>query len=276
MTFRAILFLMFATAGLLPAGALADWQRLDADDVEIEVIGDQHRRPLTQYVVERRERLYRGYLEAHRGEEYVIQVHNRSARPVGLVIAVDGRNIISGKRSDLGSDERMYILAPYERREYRGWRTGRDQVNRFYFTDAPDSYAGRWGDYSAMGVIAVAAYAEDPGRYLDVPEYRNAKPRSVPAPDGGRIAPRHRGSTIEPGTGFGDEEWSPSRRVDFEPRHKPFARYFLKYEWPATLCDKGIGRCGRRDFRPGPSQFWWDRDGFAPYPPGDERRPLWR
>jgi hypothetical protein len=266
---------MLAIAGLAPPAAMADRQRLEADDIKIEVIGDQRDRPLPQYAVERGNRLYRGYLEARRGEEYAIRVHNRSDRLVGLVIAVDGRNIISGERSDLGSDERMYILAPHERREYRGWRTARDQVNRFYFTDAPDSYAGRWGDHSAMGVIAIAAYAEERSRILDIPKYRGADPRAAPAPDSGRIAPRHGRKSAEPGTGFGDEEWSPSRRVDFDPQSKPFARYFLKYEWRKTLCDKGVARCGPADYGRSQNRLWWDRDGFAPYPPGDERRRLW-
>jgi len=36
-------------------------------------------------------------------------------------------------------------------------RSAQDKINRFYFTDVPDSYAAAFGDESAMGVIAVAA-----------------------------------------------------------------------------------------------------------------------
>jgi len=39
-----------------------------------------------------------------------IEVKNRLNRRVGLVIAVDGRNIISGTKSWLRNNERMYIL----------------------------------------------------------------------------------------------------------------------------------------------------------------------
>jgi len=275
MTLRAFLITAITAIALAPLGAWADWQRLGAEDVEIEVVADHHRRSLPQYAVEDGRHLYRGYVEARQGEEYTLRVRNKSSRRIGLVIAVDGRNIISGNPSDLGRDERMYILGPGERGEYRGWRTSRNQVNRFYFTDAPDSYSGRWGDYSAMGVIAVAAYAEKQRhRY---PEYRNhprALPERSPTSEDGRIAPRHMPQADEPGTGFGKEEWSPSRRVEFEPRHKAFARYFLKYEWPETLCDKGMGRCYKRHAHRGP-ELHWDRDDFAPPPPGFDRNRFW-
>ncbi|NWF57037.1 MAG: hypothetical protein HXY45_19825 [Syntrophaceae bacterium] len=100
------------------------------------------------------------YAEALKGEEYTVVIRNFLPRRVRLVVAVDGRNIISGQKSWLRNNERMYILGPYETGEYRGWRTGSDRVNRFYFTDAADSYAAAFGDSSAMGVIAVAAYSE--------------------------------------------------------------------------------------------------------------------
>ena len=43
-------------------------------------------------------RTYRAYVEAVRGERYSVRVVNRSPYRLGLVIAVDGRNIISGIR----------------------------------------------------------------------------------------------------------------------------------------------------------------------------------
>ena len=58
-----------------------------------------------------------------------------------VIEVVDGRNIITGKQSWLKSDERMYILEPYAQGEFKGWRTGADRINRFYFTSAADSYA---------------------------------------------------------------------------------------------------------------------------------------
>ncbi|MDX1607184.1 MAG: hypothetical protein R3202_13415, partial [Candidatus Competibacterales bacterium] len=151
---KRILILLLGLA-LLPLSALA------RDALEVTLIADRGG-ALREYPVERRRDLYRAYVEARPGAEYGIRVRNRTNDRIGVVIAVDGRNIISGRRSDLRPDERMYVLGPYESQVYRGWRTGRDRVNRFYFTDAGDSYAAAWGDYSAMGVVAVAVYRERP------------------------------------------------------------------------------------------------------------------
>ena len=122
--------------------------------VDVEVLSDRGT-PFRSYGVAPRgnDPAHREYIEAVKGARYSLRIRNNSARRVGLVIAVDGRNIISGKRSELGRRERMYILDPYASASYDGWRTGDDRVNRFYFTDAGDSYAGAWGDYSAMGVV---------------------------------------------------------------------------------------------------------------------------
>jgi hypothetical protein len=108
------------------------------------------------YTVKSSHDLKKVYAEAVRGDHYRIVVRNNLNRRVGVVVAVDGRNIISGQKSWLRNTERMYILDPYATNEYSGWRAGQDRVNRFYFTAVPDSYAAAFGDQSAMGVIALA------------------------------------------------------------------------------------------------------------------------
>jgi hypothetical protein len=132
------------------------------------------------------------YAEAIKGDNYKIVLRNRLNRRVGVVVAVDGRNIISGEKSWLGRNERMYILEAHEEQEYSGWRTGDDRVNRFYFTTSADSYAGAFKDESAMGVIAVAVYQEL--RFQAYSEMRGptlpqlpmeAAPKPVPAPSSG-------------------------------------------------------------------------------------------
>jgi len=115
----------------------------------------------------------KAYAEAVPGARYGIRVRNNLGCRVGLVIAVDGRNIISGSQSWLGGGERMYVLAPGEVQEFRGWRTAQDKENRFYFTSVADSYAAAFGDTSAMGVVAMAVYREVP-------------PPPPPPPAGGR------------------------------------------------------------------------------------------
>jgi hypothetical protein len=200
------------------------------------------------------------YLEARQGENYGICIRNTTPDRIGVVIAVDGRNIISGEQSDLKNSEPMYIVNSYGYGRYDGWRTASDTVHKFYFTDIPDSYAMRtFGDATAMGVIAVAVYREKE-RPQPLYEYRGHED----APAG----PSARGKTESfrdesAGTGFGDEHYSPTIRVAFEPEKRPLQKTLIKYEWREVLCRKGILNC-RVEAR----NRLWDEDEYAPYPPG--------
>ena len=281
----------FAAALLLLGVSVAS-----AAMVDVDVTGD-NRGTLPEYRIVPRGHYntHRAYLMAVQGERYAIRVTNNTGDRVGLVIAVDGRNIVSGKKSNLRPDERMYILPPHGSGTFEGWRTDRNTVNRFYFTDPGDSYAGAFGDFSATGVIAVAVYREkytprervyerviperDEHGYFDRSpeplgkgEARDLRKPSAPAPDAAgaapkTMAPRDRGE--EAGTGFGEEEYSPARKVEFQPEPRVAERHFLKYEWRETLCKKGIIDC-----RWPKNRFWDDdEDDYAPYPPprGRER-----
>jgi hypothetical protein len=197
----------------------------------------------------------RVYAEALKGANYRIRVRNLTHRRVGLCIAVDGRNIISGAKSYLGNDEGMYILDPLSDQTYEGWRTGQDRVNRFTFTSAGDSYAAAFGDTSAMGVVAVAVFAE-------VQRVR------VPLQQGGPFtldsaAPKacqKKEAKEEAGTGYGEEAYSPSRVVSFRAEAAPWEQTFIKYEWRETLKRLGVLR------EPAPANRFWNGP-YAPPPP---------
>jgi hypothetical protein len=214
--------------------------------------GTQHRLPL--HWLQGRPTTHRAYLEAQRHANYSIQITNQTHHTIGLVIAVDGRNIISGAYSNLSPAERMYVINPGETQRYDGWRTSRDEVNSFYFTDAPDSYAAAFDDYTAMGTIAVAAYTESTPRPLG---QRQPDRERQPAPSAK--------SQEGPGTGFGPPEYSPSTTVDFRPDPDTQTTYVIKYEWRKTLCRKGIIDCRK------PQNRLWQEDGYAPYPPQKNR-----
>lgn len=262
-------------AGLLGLGASIPIEArawIAAHDVEVEIIDDSGRE-LRQYPVRgnSNRETSRAYVEAERGENYAIRVSNHSEHRIGLVIAVDGRNILSGEKSHLAGSERKYILNPHESAVYQGWRTSRSRVHRFYFTDAADSYAEAFGDRTAMGVIAVAVYRAKVRR----PEPPELKQHSnTPQPRLGRRGSAHgaESDASRPGTGFGESEWSPSRQVAFRPEEHPSMQRFLKYEWRETLCRKGVISCHRPRLR---NRFWPDDEwadqngGFAPYPPRD-------
>jgi hypothetical protein len=230
------------------------------EGVQVEVVSDRsgilgtifHKdfRQAGTWVVKR-------YLEAQRGDNYSIVVHNRLPERVGVVVAVDGRNIISGGKSILAANERMYIVKPYGSVALEGWRTDLQSVNRFYFTDVPDSYAVRtFGDTSAMGLISVAVFREKSRqvfrRERQMKQERPATARGLSQSSLNESA----------GTGFGDKRYSPVIEIAFEPEVVAIEKVLLKYEWHEVLCKKGIIPCEQCQ-----GNRLWDDNAFAPYPP---------
>ena len=228
----------------------------NAVDVQLRSEGG---RLISLYPVAGRPQTTKVYAEAVKGDHYSIVARNLLGRRVGLVIAVDGRNIISGQRSWLRNDERMYILEPYGYGEFKGWRTSLESINRFYFTDPGDSYAAAFHDESAMGVIAVAVYPEVRRRQepMDLSQ--------APQKSDRQAAPSAKAEGETAGTGFGRVEHSPARVVAFEPEGTAADTIYIKYEWHSTLCSRGIISCDR--VKP-PRNRMWDGDDFAPPPPG--------
>jgi hypothetical protein len=262
---RKILFTALLVVSVIPV-----WTRVHAgmgDVVDVRIVSDPGR-DFAQY------RAYpRGsqdgkyfYLEAVKGNRYSIQVTNKSDRRVGVVIAVDGRNIVSGKKSDLKRDERMYIIGPHETNTFEGWRTAMDRTNRFYFTEQSDSYAEKvFADASAMGTIALAVYRERAPEITprsDTPHRMKEAPAGAapPAPNESRATDRIEKKSEKAGTGFGETTYSPAYVVQFDPEHTPAEKVVLKYEWRSELCRKGIIRCGPKN------RFWPDDQEFAPIP----------
>ena len=270
---------VFMAIVLAASGA---WAGAVGESVEVRIVTDEGR-PLPTYPVKLRHGVKKVYAEAVKGDHYRIEVRNRLDRRVGLVIAVDGRNIISGGKSWLKSSERMYILEPYGSGEFTGWRTAQDRVNRFYFTDVPDSYAAAFGDESAMGVIAVAAYPEqrryEPPMPLSQSAPRElgssgagASDRAAPAAPSAKEKKAARSPSVKSeamesaGTGYGREEFSPSCNVAFEAESKAVEKIYVKYEWRMTLCRLGVLSCETPRYRP-PNRLW-DNGGYAPPPLG--------
>jgi len=236
--------------------------------VQLDIVDDRGRM-MNQYDVNSSKHgVQRGYLEADKGKNYQLRLRNTSNKRIGVVIAVDGRNILSGKKSWLSKNEKMYILDPHEVSNYKGWRTNKNHVNRFYFTSAGDSYAEAWSDQSALGVIAVAVFNEIPQQHYYNKKHKKHSPNTMEKSRGGYL------NDESTGTGFGNEEYSPSVRVSFKAENRPVAKHFLKYEWHDTLCKRGVIECGNyRNDRPD-NRFWprETNNGYAPYPPGYYRR----
>ena len=236
-------------------------------EVSVEVVSD---RGMTLVTVPHKDfwkggtRIIKKYLEAKKGGNYGIVIRNMTSERIGVVVAVDGRNIISGKRSDLRSSEDMYLVNSYEQGCYDGWRTDQNTVHRFYFTDPGDAYSTRtFNDASALGVIAVAVYREKdrPGPRQELKKWDSAPaaPSMGSAEQSKPLAAKDEAA----GTGFGEGEYSPTVRVAFEPEPAPVQKTLVKYEWREVLCRKGILNCG-----PEIGNRLWDDGEYASYPPG--------
>jgi hypothetical protein len=103
----------------------------------------------------------RRYVQALKGRNYALAVTNNTGRRIGVLIAVDGLNVVNGQRSRLASNEAMYVLDPWERSVIRGWRSSLNDVRKFVFVDEQRSYAERTGQANGdMGWVRVLAFNE--------------------------------------------------------------------------------------------------------------------
>src|SRR5204863_2911720 len=125
-----------AVSWMLAGTALAS----PSSPVDIEIVAADGR-VFREFPLTANDGALRSYLLAEKGARYQVRVRNTTGERLGLVIAVDGRNIINGARSELARSEPMYVLAPYGTQDYAGWRANLDAINEFYFTDWSDSYA---------------------------------------------------------------------------------------------------------------------------------------
>jgi len=127
----------------------------------------------------------RRYFQAFRGRNYALALTNNTGRRIGVLIAVDGLNVVNGERSRLASGEPMYVLDPWERVVIRGWRTSLKDVRQFVFVDEERSYAQRTGQANGdLGWIRVLAFREQGSGWYKAPGQINERER-----DRGEVQP---------------------------------------------------------------------------------------
>lgn len=251
--------------------------------VSVEVAGQ----PATLYPASDGSGRY--YVEARKGCQYVVRLSNRSGERLGVVLTVDGLNVISGAR-DQGRG-RMYVLDPWRHATVKGWRTSLDEVRRFTFVDEKASYSARVGKAnSKMGWIEVSVYreqrrwtrrqlledstnrsgdskAEAPGEPAGRAGAAQAPPPAAmdEAAEAESQAAGKRRARSYPGTGWGSRARDSVVLVDFHAEREPAERMTLRYEYQKALVALGV--------LPDPHvahQRLWQRDhgedGFAPPP----------
>ncbi|HUP96845.1 MAG TPA: hypothetical protein VM073_02825 [Usitatibacter sp.] len=208
----------------------------------------------------------RAYVVGKPGNEYRIDVRNRSGGDLLAIMSVDGVNVLSGKTAS-ATQGGGYVLSSWEKASVLGWRKSMEEIAAFYFTSLGDSYAGRTGRPDNVGVIGVALYERkrppEPVARADAPsEPARERREGLLSKRLGNAAPEAPASAAAPsaplGTGHGRREDSPTRFVSFErATEQPAETLTIYYDSYRNLVAQGVlpqyGQ--RRDPNPFPTGF---------------------
>jgi hypothetical protein len=210
------------------------------------------------------------------GSAYQIRVHNSSDRRIEAIVAVDGRDVITGQPVD-PRRHRGYIVGPYSATTVDGFRSSTASVATFRFATVPESYAWRTGTASGIGTIRVWVFEEEAPVVFHPP----VMPWGAGAPRASRAAPGA-GASAEAappamGTEYGEARWSPVSYTTFQRRsRRADAHLDVRYNSYEMLAAAGIVAPVHHPY-PTPVCYGYGcvEPGFAP-PPPPQRVYLWR
>jgi hypothetical protein len=207
-----------------------------ARDVDIVVDGS----PQTRYLHEGR-----WYIEALKGREYAIRLHNPYGVRVAIALSVDGLNTIDA-RETTARDARKWVLDPYETITISGWQTSQTAARRFEFTTEERSYGQALGKTTNLGVISAVFFRERP-RYVRSQELEHiaaesAAPSSAPADAqsaAGATANRKAADEYA-ATGMGRHTDHAVTQVWLDLEDAPAQSVSIRYEFRPQLVKLGI------------------------------------
>lgn len=257
---------------LMPLRCVGNWS--GGYSIELLVNG----RPAQEYY-------HRGtcYVEAFRGQEYSIRIHNPTSYRVAVTLSVDGLNTIDAKRTAARQGAK-WVIDPHDTVTIDGWQTSGATARRFYFTTEDRSYAQWIGDTRNVGIIS-AAFFRERQRPIVLYDRQDSKPRSAsPAPPSGSKDSARKGEALaspESGareapqpsdeyaaTGIGREVDNSVNRVWLDLEDAPAATINVRYEYRPELVRLGIlpsppiyDPLDRREHASG-----FEDGGFAPDP----------
>ena len=161
-------FRLALTAALLAASVAAPAQAATRGGVSVEILVDG--RPLDELIHEGKT-----YVEARRGRNYSIRLHNERGERVAVALSVDGLNSIDASHT-AARDAKKWVLGPYESAEISGWQVDDAHARRFLFTSEEKSYGAWLGDTRNLGTIAAVVYQERPSAVCCTPPPRRPVP----------------------------------------------------------------------------------------------------
>jgi len=297
---RALASIIALTAALIPAAAVHAGSSVEVRSSRAHSVADGNLVDVQVQVDGSSAPLYfrpgtwdRHYFQAFQGRNYSVVLRNTTNQRIGVLVAVDGLNVIDGRRSQQRFDEPLYVLDPWETATIRGWRTSLDEIRRFVFVEEERSYAERTGQANGdLGWIRVTSFKDrdaqpmwgwgrnsagyrDGGSPYAGRERDEEKAHQAPSPapaapglqkEGAqsfRGQNSNDGPTAEsnPGTGWGDRRNDHVDEIDFHAVRQSSDQIVLRYEYASGLRALGINLQRNR---------LWDRErgelGFAQPP----------
>ncbi|MBE3131969.1 MAG: hypothetical protein IMZ55_00720 [Acidobacteria bacterium] len=200
------------------------------------------------------------YVEALKGRDYAIRLHNPLAVRVAVALSVDGLNTIDARRTS-ASDARKWVLDPYETVTISGWQTDMSHARRFYFTTEQESYAQWLGKTDNMGVISAVFFRERVARIdpivtapIELGKKSEAQGaaagaagkeparRDAPAPSANAQASSApvRAADEYAATGIGDQTDHAVRRIQMDLEASPVTSLGVRYEFRPQLVRLGV------------------------------------
>ena len=185
----------------------------------------------------------RWYVEALKGQEYAIRLHNPYGVRVAVALSVDGLNTIDARQTT-AADARKWVLDPYQTVTISGWQTSQTEARRFEFTTEARSYGQSLGATANLGVIS-AAFFKERARIV-VPEASNdtaggAAPGLPRARQGASAAAGKRERADEyAATGMGRRTGHAVTQVWLDLEDAPAQMVNIRYEFRPQLVRLGI------------------------------------
>jgi hypothetical protein len=190
----------------------------------------------------------RWYVEALKGREYAIRLHNPYGVRVAVALSVDGLNTIDA-RETTASDARKWVLDPYETVTISGWQTSRTHARRFEFTTEDQSYGQALGKTANLGVVSAVFFRErvpvfsaaDPGRDRERLQAAPQPAPAAPAAEAPSAASASKRADNEfAATGMGRRTDHVVQRVWLDLEDSPAQTVTIRYEFRPQLVRLGI------------------------------------
>jgi len=101
----------------------------------------------------------RAYIEASKGTNFSLRVHNPTCQRIAVALSVDGLDVIDAKHST-ALEATKWLLSPGETIDIPGWQVSGEIARQFFFTETKSSYA-RWLEKTRnVGTIEAVFFRE--------------------------------------------------------------------------------------------------------------------